>query len=151
METIPEGNTSTNLGIDHETLAYIEERAQNIIRYSDKLSQTIRILDNYCAKIGEQTGLKFTDSEVFYTEYREPWGKISYRLRIGKEWGLYAANDIEDMDNDCLTDVSRAIKKEAIKRFPAFLKKYAEALQNLSVEYEDIAKKSDELIKIFSD
>jgi len=55
------------------------------------------------------------------------------------------------MDNDCLTDVSRAIKKEAIKRFPAFLQKYAEALQNLSAEYEDIAKKSDELIKIFSD
>ena len=44
METIPEGNTSTNLGIDYETLAYIEERGQNIIRYSDKLSQTLRIL-----------------------------------------------------------------------------------------------------------
>ena len=147
MKNTPEGQQ--NLGIDKETLAYIEERAANIIRYSDKLSEAIKILDIYCENIGGKIGIRFTDSEIFLSEYKEPWGKVNYRLRIGKDWGLYAANDIQEMDNECLKDVSREMKKEAIKRFPIFLKLYSEAVKKLEREYEDIAGKADEIIRIF--
>lgn len=51
-----------------ETIEYINERSQNLVRYSDKLSQAIRAIDKYIEVVGPQAGIKFTDSEIFYEE-----------------------------------------------------------------------------------
>lgn len=131
-----------------ELVSYISERSANIIRYSDKLSEALRKIDNYFEDIGPKAGVKFTDPEVFYSEFNPNEGKISYRLRVAKDWGLYAKSDCEYIDSILVTTASRDMKKAAIKRLPKFIQLYADALKSFEDEYEDVSEKAETIAAI---
>lgn len=154
METIA-GNTkmqeeSMMAGMP-ELVTYINERAVNIIKYSDKLSEALKKIDKYFEIVGPKAGVKFTDSETFYSENDANGDKISYRLRVSKDWGLYAYPDCEYHDTINICDASRAMKKETIKRLPKFIQAYADALKKLELEYEDISEKAAKMADILGE
>jgi hypothetical protein len=131
-----------------ELVTYINERSANIVRYSDKLSEALIQIDKYFEAIGPKAGVKFTDSEDFYSENTQNEGKISYRLRVSKDWGLYAHSDCEYIDSINIRDASRAMKKAAIIRLPGFIQSYADALKKLELEYEDVSEKAAQIAAI---
>jgi prefoldin subunit 5 len=134
-----------------ETIEYINERSQNLVRYSDKLSQAIRAIDKYIEVVGPQAGIKFTDSEIFYEEKNiYIFGDVKYRLSVRKDWGLYVVSNIDEAPNHLLTESSRAIKKNAIIRLPEFLKLYAAELEKYEMEYRDISEKAEKMAEILS-
>ena len=133
-----------------ETIDYINERSQNLVRYSDKLSQAIRTVDKYIEVVGPQAGIYFTDPEPFDEENDDYFGNIKYRLSIRKDWGIYAVSNVEEMPNRLLTESARAIKKNAIIRLPEFLKLYAAELEKYEKEYLDISEKAERMVEIIS-
>ena len=134
-----------------QTIDYINERSQNLVRYSDKLSEAIRTIDKYIEAVGPQAGIKFTDSEVFYEEKNiYIFGDVKYRLSIRKDWGIYVVSNIDEVPNRLLTESARAIKKNAIIRLPEFLKLYAAELEKYEREYRDISEKAEKMAEILS-
>ncbi len=131
-----------------ELVSYIAERSNNIVRYSDKLSEALTKIDKYFEIIGPKTGVKFTDPEVFYTENTPNEGKISYRLRVTKDWGLYASSDCEYIDSILIIRASRPMKKAAVIRLPKFIQAYADAIKKLECEYEEVSEKAAQIADI---
>jgi hypothetical protein len=135
-----------------KNMEYIEMRAKNLKRYSDKLSSAIRVVDKYFEKVGPTIGLKLTDKEVFYSEYKDQIGKVEYKLRVSKAssdcWGLWVKADCEYIDTDIITDVSRAMKKAAIKRLPAFIEYYSDEVANLESDYHTISDIAEKIASI---
>lgn len=131
-----------------ELVLYINERSANIVRYSDKLSEALNKIDDYFEEVGPKAGIKFTDPEVFHVEHNPNEGKISYRLRVTKDWGLYAYPDCEYMDTILIANASRVIKKAAIKRLPEFMQLYADALKGFEDEYEEVSEKAAQIAAI---
>ncbi len=140
---------STKAGMP-ELVTYISERAENIVRYSDKLSEALHKIDDYFEGVGPKAGIRFTDSAVFYDETNPNEGKISYRLRVTKDWGLYAASDCEYIDSILITSASRDMKKAAIKRLPEFMQLYADALKTFEEEYKEVSEKADAMAAILT-
>lgn len=131
---------------------YIEERSKNLIRYSDKLSSALIAVDDYFERMGPKTGILLTDAEPFFSKIDEYLGeKVSYRLAVRKNWGLYAMPDNEYMDSIRVYEATRAMKKEAIKRFPVFFQKYADAVATFEAEYKEIAEKAEAIAAIFEE
>jgi hypothetical protein len=131
-----------------EIVSYMNERAANLVRYSDKLSEALNKIDDYFEEVGARAGIKFRDPEIFFEEYKDQIGKIKYKLLVNKEWGLYASADCEYIDSILIAEGSRAMKKAAIKRLPEFLRLYAESLEKFEKEYEDIAEKAAQMAEI---
>lgn len=140
--------TEIEAGMPDGIVSYMNERAANLVRYSDKLSEALNKIDDYFEEIGPKAGIKFTDPDVFFTEYKDQIGKIKYKLMVSKEWGLYASPDCEYIDAILITEGSRPMKKEAIKRLPEFLRLYAESLERFEKEYEDISEKAEKIAEI---
>jgi len=140
--------TEIEAGMPNGIVSYMNERAANLVRYSDKLSEALNKIDDYFEEIGPKAGIKFTDHEVFFTEYKDQIGKIKYKLMVSKEWGLYASPDCEYIDSILIAEGSRPMKKEAIKRLPEFLRLYAESLEIFEKEYEDISEKAEKIAEI---
>jgi len=135
-----------------ELMTYIEERSENIVRYSDKLSGALIAVDDYFEKIGPKAGIRFTDPEPFYSKVDECLGeKVNYRLSVRKDWGLYATPDNEYVGAVLVYESTRAIKKAAIKRLPEFIQLYADALKGFEDEYKEIAEKADAIAAIFEE
>jgi len=131
-----------------EVVSYLEERASNISRYSDKLSEALREIDTYFEKVGPKVGIRFIDSEPFYEETNPNEGKISYYLMVAKDWGLYAKSNCEYIDSKLIAHASRAMKKAAVVRLPEFMKLYAEAARKTESEFEDVSKKATQIAAI---
>lgn len=142
--------TEVETGIATETVQYINERAENLVRYSDKLSAALKSIDRYFEIIGPKAGIKFIDPEIFYTDNHEYFGKVNYRLSVRKDWGLYSVSDTMEVDNEVITDCGRPIKKAAIKRLPEFLRLYALELEKYAKEYEEISEKAEKMAAILN-
>jgi len=136
--------------VSGKTVQYINERAENLVRYSDKLSAALKSIDKYFEIIGPLAGIRFTDLEPFYTDNHEYFGKVNYRLSVRKDWGLYSVSDTMEVDNAVITDCARPIKKAAIKRLPEFLRLYALELEKYEKEYEEISEKADRMAAILN-
>lgn len=145
------GNEEAGRQLENGIVSYMNERAQNIIKYSDKLSKAIAEIDKYLEKVGGAAGIRFIDSEVFATDYVEPMGKISYKLMISGDQGLFVWTDCEYKNNGGLVEKSRYLKKEAIKRLPEFLRLFAVKLAEMEHEYEEISSKADKMATILSE
>ncbi|HWQ19239.1 MAG TPA: hypothetical protein VN455_05620 [Methanotrichaceae archaeon] len=133
-----------------QLVQYINERSENIVRYSDKLSEALNKIDDYFEVIGPKAGIKFNDPENFFEESKEQIGKIIYRLSVRKDWGLYALSDCEYIDPVLIANASRAMKKAAVKRLPEFVALYAESLKKYEQEYEEISKKAAQMAVVLS-
>jgi len=136
--------------VSGKTVQYINERAENLVRYSDKLSTALKSIDKYFEIIGPKAGIRFTDPEIFYTESHEFFGTVNYKLSVRKEWGLYSVSDTMEVDNSVITDCGRPIKKAAIKRLPEFLRLYALELEKYEKEYEEISEKAEKMAVILN-
>jgi len=134
--------------ISAETVRYINERSENLVHYSDKLSEALKSIDSYFEVIGPKVGFRFTDKEAFFEENHEYIGKISYHLSVRKEWGLYAVSSAMEIEDKCITDCSRFMKKEAVKRLPEFLRLYSLEVERLEGEYKDISEKAEKMAAI---
>jgi hypothetical protein len=142
--------TEVETGINTEIVQYINERAENLVRYSDKLSVALKSIDKYFELIGPKAGIKFTDPEPFYTDNHEFYGKVNYKLSVRKDWGLYSVSDTMVVDNEVITGCGRPIKKAAIKRLPEFLKLYALELEKYEKEYKEISEKAEKMAAILN-
>lgn len=142
-----EGSTTSQAGMP-ELVTYINERAANLVRYSDKLSEALNEIDDYFEEVGPKAGIKYNDPEPFYTEYKDQIGKIVWSLSIRKEWGLYAISDCEYINPELIANSSRAMKKAAIKRLPEFMQLYADALKEWEAEFEEISEKAAQVAAI---
>ena len=132
-----------------EIVSYLNERAENMVRYSDKLSESITKIDDYIEKIAPKIGIRFNYQEPFFTDTKEHVGKVEYILSIRKDWGLYAVPNCEYLDTIVICrDGSRAMKKAAVKALPAFLKRYAEIAEESEKEYSDISEKAFQIADI---
>jgi hypothetical protein len=127
---------------------YINERAANLVRYSDKLSAALVKIDDYFEEVGPKAGIKLTDSEVFFTDHEEMIGKVEYRLRVTKEWGLYAIPDCEELNSVLICEASRPMKKAAVMRLPAFMQLYAKTLEKFEKEYEEVSEAATQMAEI---
>ena len=134
--------------ISAEMVKYINERAKNLVRYSDKLSDALNSIDDYFEIIGPKVGIRFTDKESFFEERHEYLGKVFYHLSVRKDWGLYVVSSAMEIEDKCITDCSRFIKKEAIKRLPEFLKLYSLEAERFEKEYKDISEKAEKMAAI---
>jgi len=143
-----ENNIEAEATIDCETVKYINERALNLVKYSDKLSTALKTIDKYFEAIGPKAGIRFTDPEPFYTDNNEYLGKVNYRLSVRKDWGLYSVPDAMEIPNSIITDCARSLKKATIKRLPEFLRLYAAELEKLEKEYEEISEKAEKMAEI---
>ena len=148
---MPEDIIGNEIGIDTETITYITERSQNIVRYSDKISEVLEVVDKYFEKIGPIAGIKFIDPEPFYVENDPYLGKTEYYLKVTKDWGLWARKWGEIPESTLITESPRHIKKFAIKRFPEFLRLYAEKLKELEKEYKDVAAKAELIAEVLGE
>jgi hypothetical protein len=137
--------------IDTKTVKYINERAGNLVRYSDKLSAALITIDKYFEIVGPKAGIRFTDPEPFYTDNNEYLGKVNYRLSVRKDWGLHSIADVEEFSGEVITDCSRPVKKAAIKRLPEFLRLYALELEKYEKEYEEISEKAEKMVEILKE
>jgi len=137
-------------GINTETVKYINERAQNLVKYSDKLSTALKAIDKYFEIVGPKAGIRFTDPEVFYTDNHEYLGKVNYYLSVRKDWGLYSIPDVMEIPNSIITDCSRTLKKAAVKRLPEFLRLYAAELEKHEKEYKEISEKAEKIAEILN-
>jgi hypothetical protein len=143
-----EMTTEIGAGMPTDIVSYINERAQNLVRYSDKLSENLNKIDDYFEEVGPKAGITFTDPEVFYSDFKDQIGKIKYQLSVRKEWGLWAVSDCEYVDSILIAEAPRAMKKAAIKGFPEFIRLYAESLKSFEDEYEDISEKAAQIAAI---
>jgi hypothetical protein len=143
-----EMTTGNEAGMPTDIVSYINERAQNLVRYSDKLSESLIKIDDYFEEVGPKAGIKFSDPEVFFTDYKDQIGKIKYQLSVRKEWGLWAVSDCEYVDSVLIAEAPRAMKKSAIKRFPEFIKLYAESLKSFEEEYAEVSEKAAQIATI---
>lgn len=152
-----EMETENNM-VSEETMKYILERAENIKRYSDKLSEAIRKIDLYFDKIGSISGIGFLDSEIIFTDHHNYFGKLEYRLGVSKYndgWGLVVAQicpSDDVMDKKLLAmEVKRPLKKEIIKRLPEFMRLYSEELKKYEKEYEEISEIAAKFAEVLRD
>ena len=146
LDSVPTGTEAEIV----ETIEYINERSRNLVRYSNKLSEAIKTIDKYIETIGPKAGIFFTDPEPFWEERDEYWGNSNWRLSIRKDWGLYAVSNADEIPNVLLIEGRRVLKKQAIIRLPEFLRLYADELEKLEKEYEDISRKANAMAEILS-
>jgi len=144
------GKTEVEAGMP-TVIEYINERAMNLTVYSDKLSKAISVIDDYIGLIGPKAGIKFTDPEVFFDEFDECIGPVTYKLSIRKEWGLYAIPDCMEIEPVLITESIRPMKKAMVKRLPEFLSLYAAELEKFEKEYKDISEKATRMAAILEE
>jgi len=136
-----------------EVVKYLEERAKRIAKYSDKLSDAIDKIDRFLEEVGETAGVKFIDTEVFYEHKLPDYGETEeFRLAVAKRrlgWGLMVERKLGTYSGlEYLIRKSRDVKKAAVKRLPAFLKAYAEALEQTEKEVKEFSEKAERIAQI---
>jgi hypothetical protein len=141
-------NNENEAGMPTGIVEYINNRAQNIVRYSDKLSEALTVIDKYFETVGPKAGIRFNDTTAFYQEYNDQIGKIAWTLSVRQEWGLYAIADCEYVNSKLVMESSRAMKKAAIDRLPEFIQRYACTLQAYKNEYKEVSEKAEKIADI---
>ena len=139
-----------------ETIDYIEERAENISNYSDKLREAVKQIDRATFKHFENAGFHFRDTEIIYSSGDGIWcEKVNYFLAITKapEWGICVVNDLNEYCSiwdtaKPLEDEKRAVIKNAIKRLPEFLQNYSKYVEEKEREYKEIADVASEFMNV---
>lgn len=126
-------------------IKYIEERAQGIAKYSDKLRQAIKDIDTQMTPHFKDAGIFVFDDEF---KYEDNYHNI-FRLGIFKaEHGIYAGTwgiFIEGDNNDeiFIGDASRKALIQAVDRIIPLLEKYSKILEQKEIEYAGIAAKTE--------
>jgi hypothetical protein len=153
-----------------EIVKYIQEREENLSRYSDKLRQSlVRIAQvfgsarecqicnsvhfwdqeydhEFIPKIA--VSLDITDPEAFYEEEDEEGKDIYYlqlwdlNLRICMKRVFFATGEERYWDWRYFNDASRHLLKELVRsgRLPKFLEYVAQVLQEKGLEYGEAAE-----------
>jgi hypothetical protein len=125
-------------------IKYIKERSQGIAKYSDKLRDSIRQIDNEMSQYFKDAGITTTDDEF---EYEDNYGNV-FQLVICKteygqyagQWGIYLSDGQEEI---WVGDASRLALKQVVKRIIPLFEKYARDLEQFEVEYKEIADKTE--------
>lgn len=124
-------------------IKYIEERAQGIAKYSDKLRQAIKDIDENMTPRFEMAGIHVEDEQF---EYEHPITGNIYRLAITKtyheHWGIFLDNGYHE-DEIWIGDASRKALIQAVDRIIPLLEKYSKILQQKEIEYLGIAAKAE--------
>lgn len=128
-------------------IEYIRNRAQGIARYSNKIRESVKKINNWITPISKEAGIKYTDEDPFFVEKLPEYTK-KYYLRITKVegwWGIWVkeTNDLvpEDIEIYNIDTVGRQILKASIKRLPTFLLGYSRVLAKTLESYHDEANK----------
>jgi len=129
---------------------YIDERAKNISKYSDKLRNAMIDIDKAFTPALENAGISFVDSEDIHS-YNDTHGKISYRLKIvevGDNWGIFVRRDVPwetEYEHLSFDSVKRVVLKSAAKRILTFLQAYGKYLREVEKEYQEISEKTEKM------
>ena len=127
-----------------ETVQYLQERSQNIERYSDKLREEVQKFSKFFASISKKNGLTF-----YACEWNIPHDEEYHAFALAKPWeGIYVVESTYCPDHPfnviCL--IGNA-KKSTIVRFVqnlgTFLAKYAEKVG----PHEELLKETVERIE----
>jgi len=136
-----------------EAIQYLQERAKNIVKYSDKLSTAITTLDDAIGKGILLTGLEFCDTEPFGTDPGDDFGpsqQLYLSARIGAgSGGIGVRITTGGYDTDqWLVATRREVKKQAVKRIPTFLANYLAFLAEKEAEFKAIAEAAEKMAAI---
>lgn len=135
---------------------YLEERAKNIAKYSDKLRDAVRKVDMYVEGVGKATGVEFLDTEPMMA-YTDSGAQVEVRLAVKKRNGVWGIAVLERVEWESsfyfrcwLSHACREILKAAVKRLPTFIKLYADELEKQEKEIRDFAEKAEKIASMLS-
>ena len=140
-----------------EATKYLEERAANIRRCSDKLRAAIQEIEHYLCEVAKQTGipsLTMVHLTTFKDTQSEMAGRIIMQLRKHSDGYIYLFwkdyNLAVDDYNVGLTveQTSRAGLMEAVKELPAFIFDYAKTLETEGKLISGFADKAKQIADI---
>lgn len=139
--------------MDTELLNYINERALNIERYSEKISTCLKEIDSILTPTIKQAGLNFTDPYVLYKIDDSYSPTIKYRLSVRKESknkhaGLYVEIDTGEYEDSYESpwNVSSGIQKLIIRRLPEFMREYSQYVSRLSEDYFEVSDIAENIL-----
>ncbi|MEM2293185.1 MAG: hypothetical protein QXX41_07915 [Nitrososphaerota archaeon] len=156
-----------------ELLKYIQEREENLSRYSDKLRRSLVKISNafgskdFCMicdrlqryhtdvkdhefKAKVYVSIDVLDDEPFYTEYDE-YGTFDYYLAIrGHELIIQVKVNREETICKGFGEVSRELLKALVKskRLIPFLKKVADELERVGKEYKEVSEIAEKMASV---
>lgn len=140
--------------IDTETLGYLNERSQNIKRYSDKLSETLKDIDNILTPIIDEVKISFIDSERLSYDTDTEYGLEEYFLVMKYDAfgpsGLTVKTvfDGETVNYKWIYDVSRYLQIKAVKRLPVFLEAYGNYLRKKELSYQEVSDMAENMLNV---
>lgn len=139
--------------IDTKLINYLNERAENMTKYSDKITDALRQFDTIITPIAAKINLDFRDTEVLGEKTTE-YGKITYRLHIRKETAAHGAGIAVQIDDpmapiykyEWVYESNVALQKAAVKRLATFIKLYSEYATEKENEYREIAEMAEAML-----
>jgi hypothetical protein len=145
-----------------EVVKHVAERSLNIVRFSDKLSESITKIDDYITQIARNNGVVF-EGDVFLTTGDNPDNITHYSLGIKKlyvgdqfqqakfDWGIVViSHDGYGDSGKFLFKASRQIKTIAVRHIPQFLQAYAKFLQEKELEFKEVSETAERMANAIS-
>lgn len=149
-------------GISPQTIRYLQERAANIQRSSDKLRKAMNEVASYFEGIYKTSGLTVSDEHPFYQEEDpDPWypdATKNYYLKQGPNgieivefaWDPNA-DDYYQADRMQFYWCARKLLKKAVVRLPKFIPQIVEEHEKADKELADLAEKAAKIAAVLSE
>jgi hypothetical protein len=148
--------TENNTEMNAELLEYLNERAENMKKYSERIKTALGEIDSIVSQVMNRANLYFADTELVYKRASTYHGDTEYRLVVRRntsevDGGLWVeVNDPEDpspeMVYEQMSELPKVIQKNIVRRLPKFVKLYADFVEKTSEDYHEAADLAEKML-----
>jgi hypothetical protein len=141
--------------MDAKLFNYIEERAQNIRNYSDKLTESLREIDGIVTEVIKKVKMSCRDEMPLKIESSD-YGTTRYYLKV-----VYSKNDPSGLaivkrseygpdSDDWIFEASKELQRIAVTRLPVFMEVYAKKLEEKETDCKECAELAENILNAIS-
>lgn len=133
-----------------ETFAYLEQRAKELERYSDKLRENVKLINDEIEAIAKQAGITYISDIAIEENEDYPCRWVLAIMKQKDFWGIVVLGTIDKDDHmfSCwIENASRLRIKNFVKQAKRFFEGYKAKLDETTEEYRKVSEITEKLVK----
>jgi hypothetical protein len=145
--------TENNTEMNAELLAYLTERAENMKKYSERISEALHKIGDILDPVMNRVNLPFVDKSAVSTTKHE-YGQTTYELVVRRDtkndyggiWVRINEPDNMEFEYVAMWEAPRFVQKSTVRRLPAFVKLYAEFVESSAADSLEVAEMAEKML-----
>jgi hypothetical protein len=148
-----ENETGNNTEMNAALLAYLTERAENMKKYSERITDALHKIGDILDPVMDRVNMPFVDKVCVGTT-KHGYGTTKYELVVRREtdddyggiWVRINEPDSMEFEYVAMWETPRFVQKSTVRRLPKFVKLYAEFVECNAADSLEVADMAEKML-----